>query len=131
MPGPPLDTKSANFQPIVIFLQGNGGDGKSTAGNAIINSNTKFIQLDAWCYECLNPSIDPKFSLSETISKNDKDTIIKLKSYFESKMNDIDRSSKIYIFEGYVLKIDELKKVIKHSIRTNYFWNMNRDKSWK
>lgn len=129
MPGPPLSDNSENFQPIVIFLHGNGGDGKSTTSVAITKDTShKLIQLDEWCYLCLNPNMDTKFSLSETLGKNDKNIVAKLKSYFESKMKDLDKSHNIYFFEGYVLKINELKNVIKTSIKTNYFWNMSRDK---
>lgn len=135
MPGEPLSIYDSSFQPIILFISGDGNIGKSTLMSSLQNNHIFTFSIDMWCYEFFQPeSLSPDFNLGKRIQKTVRDSISSkelrdLTKYIIDKIQLIDYSShKVYIFEGHILHLNFVLNTILNLDNFKRCWKIEKIK---
>jgi septin family protein len=127
MPGPPLNSDSENFQPILLFVYGSSNLGKTTFANTLSSSRVAWINLDSWCTKFFQTE-ESKYNLGKLFHRINSKKKLELYSSFIPRVNELKKNNsyKVYVFEGFILKDEKLINSLCDQFETPYSWVSTR-----
>ena len=138
MPGPPILPSDPKFSPVVIFLAGASGIGKSTLANVLISSNVHHFDLDnlvftisSWSKSTKCISIRSKYhhrahlqidKISKEIDQNCADEFV------NDLLDQNSFTTPVLLVEGYTASLPRIHNALIDKFRERRYniWSLDR-----